>query len=371
MIPIYPAKAEFFRTLGHPARIRILELLNERDHAVHELLARIDIEASNLSQQLAVLRRAGLVISATRGKRGRLRDQRARGPRPPAGRRRILLGLIADQDALGPQLDPSLTSAPGRSPDNVVSPAPELGTYILRRVLAVLPARRDLAAMRRQPRRDIVAGLTVAVVALPLALAFGIASGLGAGAGIVTAIVAGTVAALFGGSNLQVSGPTGAMTVVLVPIVATHGAAAVAIVGLLAGIVLVVLALVGAGRSIATCRSRSSRASRRDRRHHRHPAAPAALGVSPPAGEGVVLGAAGAIVEWLAAPATGSLLLAGSVAAAMILARRRLHPGVPVSLAAVAIATVGQPPCWASTPRIGVLPAWSPDPSLCLRFARG
>ena len=62
-VPLYQAKAEFFRTLGHPARIRILELLSERDHAVHELLEEIAIEPSNLSQQLAVLRRASLVVS--------------------------------------------------------------------------------------------------------------------------------------------------------------------------------------------------------------------------------------------------------------------------------------------------------------------
>lgn len=66
-IPLYQAKAEFFRTLGHPARIRILELLSERDHAVHELLAEIEIEPSNLSQQLAVLRRAGLVAQRREG----------------------------------------------------------------------------------------------------------------------------------------------------------------------------------------------------------------------------------------------------------------------------------------------------------------
>ncbi|MBU4336102.1 MAG: metalloregulator ArsR/SmtB family transcription factor [Actinobacteria bacterium] len=60
-VPLYQAKAELFRTLGHPARIRILELLSERDHPVHELLEAIEIEQSNLSQQLAVLRRAGLV----------------------------------------------------------------------------------------------------------------------------------------------------------------------------------------------------------------------------------------------------------------------------------------------------------------------
>jgi len=62
-VPLYQAKAEFFKTLGHPARIRILELLSERDHAVHELLAEIDVEPSNLSQQLAVLRRTSLVVS--------------------------------------------------------------------------------------------------------------------------------------------------------------------------------------------------------------------------------------------------------------------------------------------------------------------
>ena len=66
-VPLYQAKAEFFRTLGHPARIRILELLSERDHAVHELLAEIAIEPSNLSQQLAVLRRTSLVVSRRQG----------------------------------------------------------------------------------------------------------------------------------------------------------------------------------------------------------------------------------------------------------------------------------------------------------------
>jgi ArsR family transcriptional regulator len=66
MKPLYEAKAEFFKTLGHPARIRILELLSEREHAVHELLAEIAIEPSNLSHQLAVLRRTGLVVQVRR-----------------------------------------------------------------------------------------------------------------------------------------------------------------------------------------------------------------------------------------------------------------------------------------------------------------
>ena len=66
-IPLYQAKAEFFRTLGHPARIRILELLSDEDLPVHQLLAAIAIEPSNLSQQLSVLRQAGLVSQRREG----------------------------------------------------------------------------------------------------------------------------------------------------------------------------------------------------------------------------------------------------------------------------------------------------------------
>jgi ArsR family transcriptional regulator len=65
--PLYLAKAEFFKTLAHPARIRVLELLSERDHQVAELLPEVGIEAAHLSQQLAVLRKAGLVISRREG----------------------------------------------------------------------------------------------------------------------------------------------------------------------------------------------------------------------------------------------------------------------------------------------------------------
>lgn len=65
--PLYQMKAEFFKTLSHPLRIRVLELLSEREHSVGELLRAIDIEASNLSQQLAVLRRAGLVATRKEG----------------------------------------------------------------------------------------------------------------------------------------------------------------------------------------------------------------------------------------------------------------------------------------------------------------
>ncbi|MBV7707641.1 metalloregulator ArsR/SmtB family transcription factor [Nocardia nova] len=60
-------KAEFFKTLGHPIRIRVLELLSEREQAVSEMLAEIGIEPANLSQQLAILRRAGLVVARREG----------------------------------------------------------------------------------------------------------------------------------------------------------------------------------------------------------------------------------------------------------------------------------------------------------------
>ena len=104
--------------------------------------------------------------------------------------------------------------------------------------------------MRRNPKQDLVAGLTVAIVALPLALAFGVASGLGAQAGLATAVIAGIVAAVLGGSNFQVSGPTGAMTVVLVPVVHTYGVSGVLMVGFMAGLILIAMAVARLGRYV-------------------------------------------------------------------------------------------------------------------------
>ncbi|WP_129260356.1 metalloregulator ArsR/SmtB family transcription factor [Streptomyces sp. M3] len=65
--PLYQLKADFFKTLGHPVRIRVLELLSQREHAVAELLPEVGIEAAHLSQQLAVLRRANLVATRKEG----------------------------------------------------------------------------------------------------------------------------------------------------------------------------------------------------------------------------------------------------------------------------------------------------------------
>jgi ArsR family transcriptional regulator len=65
--PLYQLKAEFFKTLGHPVRIRVLELLSVREHAVAEMLPEVGIEPAHLSQQLAVLRRANLVTTRKEG----------------------------------------------------------------------------------------------------------------------------------------------------------------------------------------------------------------------------------------------------------------------------------------------------------------
>ena len=66
-VPLYVAKAEFFKMLGHPVRIRVLELLQDGPTPVRDLLAEIDVEAPNLSQQLAVLRRSGIVTAHREG----------------------------------------------------------------------------------------------------------------------------------------------------------------------------------------------------------------------------------------------------------------------------------------------------------------
>ena len=111
----------------------------------------------------------------------------------------------------------------------------------------LLPSRQDYSQAKSVWRHDVMAGVTVGIVALPLALAFGITTGAGARAGLITAIYAGLIAAVFGGSNYQVSGPTGAMTVVLVPIVMKYGVGSLAPLGLLAGAIVVAMGLTHLG----------------------------------------------------------------------------------------------------------------------------
>jgi SulP family sulfate permease len=110
--------------------------------------------------------------------------------------------------------------------------------------------RKDFNFSRRSITKDVVAGFTVAIVALPLAIGFGITSGMSAAAGLTTAIIAGFLAALFGGSRFQVSGPTGAMTVVLVPIIHSYGVGAIPLLGILAGAMVIVMALLKLGKII-------------------------------------------------------------------------------------------------------------------------
>lgn len=227
----------------------------------------------------------------------------------------------------------------------------------------LLPQKADYDGLRGAWRSDVVAGATVGVVALPLALAFGITSGLGADAGLVTAIVAGLVAAVFGGSHVQVSGPTGAMTVVLVPVVAEHGADGVLVVGLLAGLLLMAAALLRVGRYLTLIP---------------WPVVegftvgigviiflqqvPAALGVAKPDGENT------AAVAWRAvtqAPDDGRGAAVGLVALVVVamVGLQRIHRALPSSLLAVVLATVAAELAGADVARIGSLPGSLPLPS--------
>lgn len=104
---------------------------------------------------------------------------------------------------------------------------------------------------RNRLLHDTLAGVTVAAVALPLALAFGVASGADAASGLVTAILSGLVIGLLGGAPYQISGPTGAMSAVLVLVASRHGLPALWATGLMAGALLVVLGLFRLGRVVS------------------------------------------------------------------------------------------------------------------------
>ena len=204
--------------------------------------------------------------------------------------------------------------------------------------MSLLPSRPELRDYLRHPRADLTAGLTVALVALPLALAFGIASGLGAQAGITTAVVAGILAAFIGGSRFQVSGPTGAMTVVLVPIFVSHGQAGVLLVGLLAGALLVIAGVARLGNHV-----------------HKLPTAliegftagialvisiqqlPTLFGYSVPA-DSLLVRAYDSAVAWLHQPNWPSLLVGGATAIFLAWGGHR-WPKLPLGLAAVVAGT--------------------------------
>lgn len=231
-----------------------------------------------------------------------------------------------------------------------------------RGIRSLLPAAADYRDLRRTWKGDLVAGVTVGIVALPLALAFGVSSGAGAASGLVTAIVAGVVAAVFGGSNVQVSGPTGAMVVVLAPIIAAHGLGALAIVGVLAGIMVLAAGLLRLGRAvtfipwpviegftlgIAVIIFLQQ--------------VPAAVGVPATEGANPIVGAVDAVLRASWPDAGWSLAVVAAVAAIMLVAPR-IHRMVPGSIVAIVVVTgiaaaVGLP-----VATIGALPSGLPAP---------
>ena len=233
------------------------------------------------------------------------------------------------------------------------------------RAASLLPSTRDYAGIRSSWKSDVLAGITVGVVALPLALAFGITAGLGADAGLITAIVAGLAVAIFGGSNVQVSGPTGAMTVVLVPIVARHGVDAVFAVGMLAGVVILLAGIAGFGRylvfipwpviegftlGIAAIIFLQQ--------------VPAALGVGKPEGENTAAVAGRAVGDALGGSGLWWAIGTVAVVVAVMVVLPRLHKGIPASLVAVVVATVLARALGADVPVIGELPNSLPLPSI-------
>jgi SulP family sulfate permease len=232
-------------------------------------------------------------------------------------------------------------------------------------LLRLLPHRSDYAGARRGWTHDVLAGLTVGIVALPLALGFGITTGLGASSGIITAIVAGVVAAVFGGSNVQVSGPTGAMTVVLVPVVARYGADGVFLAGLMAGAIVVVASLVRLGRTLT---------------YVPWPViegftigiavliflqqVPSALGVAKPEGDNTALVATRAVGDAAGGDGTWAALGIVVLVAVVMFGLARLRRGIPASLVAVVVASVVTGLGDLDIARIGRIPDSLPAPSL-------
>lgn len=227
-----------------------------------------------------------------------------------------------------------------------------------------LPARTDYEGVGVSWRSDVLAGLTVAVVALPLALAFGITAGVGAQAGIVSSVVAGLVAAVLGGSHVQVSGATGAMAVVLVPIVARYGADAVFTVGLMAGLLLVVAGLLRLGRFVAFIP---------------WPVVegftlgiaiviflqqvPGALGVAKPSGETAAVIAVRSVGHATANSTPAALALVALVATVMVVGHR-VRRTLPLALIAVVLATVVAEILDLRLGQVGSLPSSIAAPSI-------
>src|SRR6202161_2001038 len=117
-------------------------------------------------------------------------------------------------------------------------------------MIALLQARADGLWSRTQIRHNVLAGVVVGIVALPLAMAFAIASGARPEQGLYTAVVAAFMTSVFGGTRVQISGPTGAFIAVLALITAQHGIAGLQIATLMAGVILLVFGLARLGAVI-------------------------------------------------------------------------------------------------------------------------
>ncbi|WP_445153643.1 SulP family inorganic anion transporter [Arthrobacter sp. Hor0625] len=227
-----------------------------------------------------------------------------------------------------------------------------------------LPSRRDYDGLRGSWRTDLLSGITVGIVALPLALAFGVSSGVGAEAGLITAVVAGLVAAVMGGSHVQVSGPTGAMVVVLAPVVAAHGIGSIALVSVMAGLLVVVLGISGLGRAVAfipwpvvegfTLGIAAIIFLQQ---------VPMATGTTGVPGHNTVMAAVESAAKATAPAVLQTLAVVAGVAAVMLLLPR-LNKAIPASLAAVLLATVAAELLDLPIPRIGALPHSLAAPSL-------
>lgn len=98
--PLHHLKAELFKTLGHPVRIRVLELLSVREHSVAEMLPEVNVEASSLSQQLSLLRRSGLVTSRREGSAVFYALTSTQVAELLAAARGILTSMLSDQAGL-------------------------------------------------------------------------------------------------------------------------------------------------------------------------------------------------------------------------------------------------------------------------------
>ena len=103
---------------------------------------------------------------------------------------------------------------------------------------------------REKAAKDFMAGIIVGIVAIPLAIAFGIASGVGPTEGLVTAIIAGLLISVFGGSKVQIGGPTGAFIVIIYGIIQQFGVGGLAIATIMAGIMLVLMGIFRMGSVI-------------------------------------------------------------------------------------------------------------------------